>query len=69
MYPREKERERSAKYKKYSSKSKKSSKNFDNFRDIFINPATNDTWVEGDKYKRLNFAQTLRRIAASGIPQ
>jgi gamma-glutamyltranspeptidase len=36
------------------------------FRQIFINPATNDTWKEGDKYKRVNFAQTLRLLAKSG---
>ena len=37
-----------------------------NFREIFINPATNDTWKEGDRYKRTNFAQTLRLLAESG---
>ncbi len=35
-------------------------------RQIFINPVTNDTWKEGDVYKRVNVAQTLRRVATSG---
>jgi gamma-glutamyltranspeptidase len=43
--------------------------NFDDhliFRSIFINPSTNDTWKEGDLYKRQNLGQTFRRLAESG---
>ena len=39
------------------------------FREIFINPVTNDTWKEGDYYKRPNFAQTLRHLAESGATE
>ena len=35
-------------------------------RSIYINPDTNDTWKEGDTYTRLNFANTLERIAKLG---
>lgn len=35
-------------------------------REIYINPDTNDTWKEGETYKRLNFADTLERIAKLG---
>ena len=35
-------------------------------REIFINPETNDTWKEGDTYKRKNLADTLERIATYG---
>lgn len=35
--------------------------------EIYINPATNDTWKEGDKYKRIKFADTLERIAKLGF--
>lgn len=33
---------------------------------VYINPKTNDTWKEGDTYKRLQFADTLQRIAKLG---
>ena len=36
-------------------------------RAIYINPKTNDTWKEGDTYTRLNFADTLERIAKLGF--
>ena len=36
-------------------------------RSIYINPDTNDTWKEGDTYTRLNFANTLERIAKLGF--
>ncbi len=35
-------------------------------RAIFINPETNDTWKEGDRYPRQNLAETLERIATIG---
>ena len=35
-------------------------------REIYINPQTNDTWQEGDIYKRTKFADTLERIATLG---
>lgn len=38
-------------------------------RQIYINPETNDTWKEGDTYKRLNFANTLERIAKLGFQE
>ena len=38
-------------------------------RAIYINPETNDTWQEGDTYKRPNFADTLERIATLGFQE
>ena len=38
-------------------------------REIYINPETNDTWREGDTYKRLNLANTLERIAKLGFQE
>lgn len=35
-------------------------------RQIFIDPATNSTWKEGDLYKREIFANTLEKIAKNG---
>jgi gamma-glutamyltranspeptidase/glutathione hydrolase/leukotriene-C4 hydrolase len=34
--------------------------------EVYINPATNDTWKEGDTYKRTKLADTLERIAKYG---
>lgn len=41
---------------------------FDNpsLTEIFVNPATNDLWKEGDKIKRPVLGQTLRTIANEG---
>ena len=36
------------------------------FREIFINPATNDVWQSGDRYTRKNLAVTLGKIAENG---
>uniref|UniRef100_A0A182XNQ6 Gamma-glutamyltransferase n=1 Tax=Anopheles quadriannulatus TaxID=34691 RepID=A0A182XNQ6_ANOQN len=36
-------------------------------REVFINPATNRTWQEGDTIKRLQLAKTLRIVAAEGV--
>ena len=51
----------------------KSTKNYilkdPGLREIYINPKTNDTWQEGDIYKRLNFADTLERIATRGFQE
>ena len=33
---------------------------------IYINPDTNSVWKEGDNYTRLDFADTLERIATLG---
>ena len=33
---------------------------------IYINPATDTVWKEGDNYTRLDFADTLERIATLG---
>ncbi len=38
-------------------------------REIYINPDTNDTWKEGDTYRRPNFADTLARIAKLGFQE
>ena len=38
-------------------------------RAIYINPKTNDTWQQGDTYKRPNFADTLERIATLGFQE
>ena len=38
-------------------------------RQIFINPATNKTWKEGDLYKRENLANTLERIGRYGLQE
>lgn len=38
-------------------------------REIFINPLTNDTWQEGDVYKRENLAKTLERIGMKGADE
>ncbi len=38
-------------------------------RAVFINPNTTDVWQEGDKYKRLNLAKTLERIADNGAEE
>ena len=35
-------------------------------RAIFIDPATNRTWKEGDLYKRENLAKTLEKVAQNG---
>ncbi len=48
-----------------------SHKKEDIFRDpgmrrVFIDPATNDTWREGDTYKRPALAKTLKRVAENG---
>lgn len=40
-----------------------------NFREIFHNPVTNTTWKEGEKYKNLALAETLKRIAANGADE
>ncbi|XP_053677505.1 glutathione hydrolase 1 proenzyme-like [Anopheles nili] len=36
-------------------------------REVFINPATNRTWQEGDKIKRLRLAESLRVVATEGV--
>ena len=36
------------------------------YRQIFIDPATNKTWKEGQFYKREYFADTLERIGKNG---
>uniref|UniRef100_A0A182PVJ9 Gamma-glutamyltransferase n=1 Tax=Anopheles epiroticus TaxID=199890 RepID=A0A182PVJ9_9DIPT len=36
-------------------------------REVFINPATNRTWQEGDTIKRLQLAKTLRIVADEGV--
>ena len=38
-------------------------------REIFFNPETNDTWNEGDYYKRENLAKTLEKIAENGVEE
>lgn len=35
-------------------------------REVFVNPVTNDVWVEGDRIKRLKLGQTLRTISIEG---
>ena len=39
------------------------------YRQIFIDPATNKTWKEGQFYKRENFADTLERIGKNGFQE
>ena len=39
------------------------------YREIFIDPATNKTWKEGQFYKRENFADTLERIGKNGLQE
>ena len=39
------------------------------YRQIFIDPATNKTWKEGQFYKRENFADTLERIGKNGLQE
>uniref|UniRef100_A0AAG5DIH7 Gamma-glutamyltransferase n=2 Tax=Anopheles atroparvus TaxID=41427 RepID=A0AAG5DIH7_ANOAO len=36
-------------------------------REVFINPATNRTWKEGDTIKRKRLAQSLRIVAKEGV--
>uniref|UniRef100_A0A182MZ66 Gamma-glutamyltransferase n=1 Tax=Anopheles dirus TaxID=7168 RepID=A0A182MZ66_9DIPT len=36
-------------------------------REVFINPATNRTWQQGDTIKRLKLAETLRIVAREGV--
>ncbi|XP_053667022.1 scoloptoxin SSD14 [Anopheles marshallii] len=36
-------------------------------REVFINPATNRTWQEGDTIKRLKLAESLRIVAQEGV--
>ena len=38
-------------------------------REIFFNPKTNDTWNEGDYYKRETLAKTLEKIALNGADE
>lgn len=38
----------------------------ESLREVFVNPATNDTYKEGDYVKRLKLAETLEVIAAEG---
>ena len=38
-------------------------------RQIFIDPATNKTWKEGQFYKRQNLADTLERIGKNGFQE
>lgn len=37
--------------------------------DAFVNPATEEFWKLGEKYKRPTLARTLRRIAANGYKE
>ena len=39
------------------------------FRQIFINPVTNQTRQEGELYKRQNLANTLERIGRNGLEE
>uniref|UniRef100_A0A182Y0C0 Gamma-glutamyltransferase n=1 Tax=Anopheles stephensi TaxID=30069 RepID=A0A182Y0C0_ANOST len=36
-------------------------------REVFINPATNRTWQEGDTIKRVKLAESLRIVAREGV--
>ncbi|KFB46134.1 hypothetical protein ZHAS_00014190 [Anopheles sinensis] len=36
-------------------------------REVFINPATNRTWQEGDTIKRMRLAESLRIVAKEGV--
>lgn len=42
-------------------------RNEPSLREIFINPVTNQAYVEGDKVKRLKLAETLEIIAKDGV--
>ena len=35
-------------------------------RSVFIDPSTNDTWREGERYFRPKLARTLRAVAEKG---
>ena len=39
------------------------------YRHIFIDPATNKTWKEGQFYKRPNLADTLESIGKNGLQE
>lgn len=36
-------------------------------REVFVNPATNETWKAGDRIRRLKLAETLEIIANEGV--